>query len=116
MPNANKPVQHIRRGSVQAAIWKNAAKTGPFYTTSLERRYRDKSGEWKTTHAFGRDELLVLAKVADLAHSAIHDLQQADRAAAASSGQRGARPDADSAGPRSTQAGASSGERRARTR
>lgn len=85
MPTTNKPVQHIRRSSVQAAIWKNAGKDdGAFYTVTIERRYRDKSGEWKTTHAFGRDELLIVAKVADLANSAIHELQAADRTASTS--------------------------------
>ena len=39
---------------------------------------RDAAGQWKTTQSFGRNDLLVLAKVADRAHSRIFELQQAE--------------------------------------
>jgi hypothetical protein len=36
-----------------------------------------KDGEkWKSTQSFGRDDLLLLAKVADAAHTRIFQLQQ----------------------------------------
>ena len=38
-----------------------------------------KDGEqWKTTQSFGNNDLLMLAKVADQAHSRIFELQQED--------------------------------------
>ena len=36
---------------------------------------RDAAGQWKTTQSFGSGDLLVLAKVADRAHSRIFELQ-----------------------------------------
>jgi hypothetical protein len=79
MTESRKPAQTVRQGMIQAAIWKNTTDKGPYYAVTFERRYRD-GEEWKSTHGFGRDDLLALAKVADLAHTAIHDLQNADKA------------------------------------
>ena len=39
---------------------------------------RDAAEQWNTTHSFGPNDLLVLAKVADRAHSRIFELQPAD--------------------------------------
>ncbi|MFZ0429124.1 MAG: hypothetical protein WAO20_13475 [Acidobacteriota bacterium] len=39
------------------------------------RLYRT-GDEWKTTRSFGRDDLLVLAKVADLSYLRILELQE----------------------------------------
>ena len=74
-----KPVRHVRRANVQAAIWRNANGTGVYYSVTFERRYRDDANTWHATQSFGRDDVLVLAKVADLAHDAIHELQEAER-------------------------------------
>ena len=38
------------------------------YGVKLTRRYRD-GEEWATTDTFGRDDLLLVSKVADLAHT-----------------------------------------------
>jgi hypothetical protein len=50
-------------------------------TRTFDRRYADKDGTWKRSTSFGFDELLLLAKVADLAHTEIMKLRAADRAA-----------------------------------
>lgn len=64
----SRPVQEIRLGAIKAAIWKNETENGARYNATFERLYRD--GEsWKSTGSFGRDDLLVLAKVADQAHT-----------------------------------------------
>jgi hypothetical protein len=41
----------------------------------LKRHYND-GDAWKSTESFRRDDLLVLAKVADNAHTLILELQQ----------------------------------------
>ena len=69
----NKPVKKIRIGSVSATIWKQEG--GLFYTASLERNYKDKDGNWKSTHSFSADDLVLAAKVASLAADAILALQ-----------------------------------------
>ena len=66
-----KPTANVRIGTVKAAIWENQAKDRTLYKVTFSKRYRDAEGQWKTTHSFGRNDLLLLAKVADQAHSQI---------------------------------------------
>jgi hypothetical protein len=67
-----RPVHDVRIGSVKAAIWRNEGSNGPWHTVTFEHLYKD-GDEWKSSGSFGRDELLVLAKVADRAHTWISD-------------------------------------------
>jgi len=71
----DKPVHEVRLGAVKAAIWKNDTDNGVRYNTTFSRLYKD-GDEWKNTDSFGRDDLLVLAKVSDHAHSWIHEQGQ----------------------------------------
>jgi hypothetical protein len=64
----SRPIEEIRLGMIKAAIWKNDTETGPRYNVTFERVFRD-GEEWKSTTSFGRDDLLLLGKVADQAHS-----------------------------------------------
>ncbi len=73
-----RPIETVRIGTVKAAIWPNKAGERTRYNVTFSKRYRDAEGQWKTTHSFGRNDLLVLAKVADQAHSRIVELEQAD--------------------------------------
>jgi hypothetical protein len=71
---ANRPVQTIRYGSVRAAIWCNVVDNGnasrPMYNVTFSRSYKD-GVEWKDSTSFGPDDLLVLAKAANDAHTFI---------------------------------------------
>ena len=64
----NKPAHEVRLGAVKAAIWKNDTDSGVRHNITLTRLYKD-GEEWKNTDSFGRDDLLLVAKVADLAHT-----------------------------------------------
>jgi hypothetical protein len=67
-PTKNHPVQEYRIGLLKAAIWANQTEDGVRHNVTFERSYKD--GEnWKSSTAFGRDDLLALAKLADQAHS-----------------------------------------------
>jgi hypothetical protein len=66
-----KPVHEVRLGSVRAAIWKNESHGVVRFNTTVTRLYKD-GDAWKSSDSFGREELLLLAKVADQAHSWIH--------------------------------------------
>ena len=84
MPKDNKPAHEVRLGAIKAAIWKNDTQSGVRYNVTFSRLYKD-GDEWKSTESFGRDDLLVLAKVADQAHSWIFaqgQEEQEERAAA----------------------------------
>ncbi len=66
-----QPIHEIRLGRVKAAVWRNTNANDLHYNVTFSRIFRD--GEtWKTSHSFGPDDLLLLAKVADQAHSWIH--------------------------------------------
>ena len=63
-----RPVHEIRLGRIKAAIWANDTDNGTRHNVTFTRLYKD-GEEWKTSNSFGRDELPLVAKVADLAHS-----------------------------------------------
>ena len=71
----NKPVAEVRVGAVKAAIWPNPTESGAVrYNVTFSRIYKDAEGNWKSTSSFGRDDLLVLAKVADQAHTKVFEV------------------------------------------
>ncbi|MEO0632331.1 MAG: hypothetical protein AAFY46_16630 [Planctomycetota bacterium] len=94
-----KPIDTIRLGALNAAIWKNdAADKPPWYNVTLERRYRDQqSGEWKSTQTFGRDDMLPLAKLLDMTHTRIMGLQADDREATQQAAQHAGKKTAEKA-------------------
>ena len=65
-----KPFHSLKVGMVKAAIWRNETPFGPRFNTTFSRVYR-KDDQWHVSDSFGRDDLLSLAKLADLAHSFI---------------------------------------------
>src|SRR5437667_55010 len=76
MENENqKPVHEIKIGAIKATIWANSLPHGTRHNVTLSRVYKQ-GEEWKQTTSFHRDDLLVLAKAADAAHSWIHEHQE----------------------------------------
>ena len=67
-PAKQKPVHEIRLGRIKATIWENETENGPRYNVTVSRLYKD-GDEWKQTSSFGRDDLPLVAKVADMAHT-----------------------------------------------
>jgi hypothetical protein len=64
----NKPAHEERIGSINAALWPSQTEHGTRYGVTFSRLYKD-GEQWKSTDSFGRDDLLLLAKVADRAHT-----------------------------------------------
>lgn len=79
MTESQKPIRQIRCGHVHAAIWRNVNGSGTYFVTTVERVFRPEGGDWQKTQSFGRNDLLVLAKVADQAHTIVCDLESAER-------------------------------------
>ena len=73
-----KPISEVRIGRVKAAIWPNGTDGRTRHNVTFSRLYRD-GEEWKQTQSFGRNDLLVLAKVVDQAHTRIFELQQEEQ-------------------------------------
>lgn len=72
---AQPPVAKVRVGLITGSIWKRKTDNGTFHAVTFERRYRDGEGNWKSSHSYDAQDLLSLAKVADLAHSKIIEAQ-----------------------------------------
>lgn len=67
-----RPVHEIRLGRVKAAIWENETQTGTRHNVTFQRIYKE-GDEWRQSDSFGRDDLFLLMKVADIAHSWIYE-------------------------------------------
>ena len=67
-----KPVHEVRLGTVKAAIWQNQTDNGTRFNVTVARIYKD-GEQWKSTDSFGRDDLLLLGKVCDEAHTWIFE-------------------------------------------
>lgn len=65
----NRPVHEVRIGADKATIWCNQTANGPMYNVTFARIYRDAEDNWKESTSFSRDDLLVIAKLADVAHT-----------------------------------------------
>ena len=66
-----KPVHEVRLGKVKAAIWRNESDNGVRFCVTFARIYKTEQG-WESSASFGRDELPLVAKVADMAHTWIY--------------------------------------------
>jgi len=67
-----QPVHEIRLGAVKATIWKNETSNGTRHNVQVAKLYKE-DDEWKQTTSFGRDDLPLVSKVSDLAHSWIFE-------------------------------------------
>jgi hypothetical protein len=67
------PVKTFRLGRVKAAVWENEADQKKFYNVTFARTYMDEGRNFHDTDSFGRDDLPLVAKLADQAHTFIFD-------------------------------------------
>jgi hypothetical protein len=80
----DRPVKVVRIRNIRGNVWANRAQNGRlFYSVTFDRLWKDddelgegnrvvKRGEWHQSGSFGADDLLLLAKIADLAHTWIY--------------------------------------------
>ena len=64
-----QPAHEIKLGKIRATIWANETEDHEvWFNATISRLY--KNGDlWKESTHFGRDDLPLLAKVADMAHT-----------------------------------------------
>ena len=68
--NKTKPVHEVRIGAIKAAIWANETEAGIIrHNVTFARLYKGEQNECVSSESFGRDDLLLLGKVADQAHT-----------------------------------------------
>ena len=75
-PSRTQPVHVVRLRNIRAAIWQNDTEFGTRHNVTVNRLYKDDEQQWRTSDSFGRDDLLLLAKVIDLAHTWISECAQ----------------------------------------
>jgi hypothetical protein len=63
---ARKPAHKLRDGAIEVAVWRNEGEKGPWFSVTHRRSYKQ-GEEWKDSDSYGQDDLLVLAKLLDLA-------------------------------------------------
>ena len=72
-----KPVHEIKIGRLVAAIWRNEIEGGAIrHNVTFSRLYKPEGEQWRNSSSFGRDDLLLLGKLADQVHSWIYDQTQ----------------------------------------
>lgn len=76
---AKRPVHEVRLGRIKAAVWENETENGLRHSVTITRLYKTEGDStWKTTTSFNRDDLPLVAKVADMAHTYIFGLGHGD--------------------------------------
>ena len=76
-----RPIDEVRLGKIKAAIWRNDGSSGVWFNVTVSRLYNDGDGpgDWKQSQSFARDDLPLVGKVLDRAHTRIFELQSAER-------------------------------------
>ncbi len=68
-----RPVHSVRIGRIKASIWANKTKRGQtFHNVTVQRLFKSEDG-WRSTASFGRDDLPLVGKALDRAHSWIFE-------------------------------------------
>lgn len=73
------PIAKFRAGQVSAALWENEIQTGGRTVTilkaTIQRRYRDADGNWKSSTSFSRNEIPLAVHCLRKAFEKIIELQ-----------------------------------------
>ncbi len=78
----NKPVHEYRLGRIVGAVWYNEdGQGGGWHSVQISRLYKD-GDAWKRTTTFNRDDLPLVAKVANSLHTWIFQTWQEKDASA----------------------------------
>lgn len=67
--NKTRPAHEVRMGRVRAAIWRHESDGKAWYNVTFSKLFKKEDGQWDSSESFGREDLPLLVKVADHAHS-----------------------------------------------
>ncbi len=70
------PTKKFSAGTISCALWENEILTAdgrkvPMLKATVERRYEDKDGQWKSSNSFGRNEIPLVIYCLNKAFEAI---------------------------------------------
>ncbi len=76
----NRPVKEFKMGKIKASVWSNTGEKGAWHSVTVSRLYKD-NDKWKSAESFNREDLPVLCKVLNLAHSWLYEQSAEERKA-----------------------------------
>ena len=79
---ARKPIHKIRNGAIEVAVWQHDGEKLPWFSVTHRRSYKQ-GEEWKDADSYGQDDILLLCKLLDMAHTWILTRQQQSKQQAA---------------------------------
>ena len=65
----SQPTDRVRVGRIEASIWENEGKNGPWRSVTLSRTYEDTDGNLRSTHSFSGPDVLLAAEALRIAYS-----------------------------------------------
>jgi len=82
MTGQQMPVAKFRAGPVSSAVWKDEVQMPrgvvTIYRVTIQRRYKDKNGEWRNSSSFNRNEIPLAMLCFQKAFEKIIELQNAE--------------------------------------
>lgn len=73
----NGPVATIRDGALKSSIWRNDSEKGTYHSATISRVYKDeRSGEYRESNSFGKNDLLRVAELSRKSYGKIMDLNR----------------------------------------
>jgi hypothetical protein len=66
------PIHEIRMGFIKVSICRNETRSGERHNITVTRLFKD-GDLWRSSDHFGRDDLLLLGKAIDFAHTWIFE-------------------------------------------
>jgi hypothetical protein len=67
------PVKTFRLGRIKAAVWENEADEKKFFNMTFARTYMNEARNFHDTDSYARDDLPLVAKLADQVHTFIFE-------------------------------------------
>ena len=61
----NQPVHEEKLGRMKAVVWENQGPNGSIFNVTFSRLYKD-GDDCKESQSFGRDDCLVVARLAEI--------------------------------------------------
>ena len=72
MADKNPPIHEVRFGRIKGVVWENETQNGTRFSVTIARLYKD-DDKWRESTSFDRDDLPLVAKVADKLHTFIFE-------------------------------------------
>jgi len=79
---SKQPVKKFQAGQVSCTLWENDAVVGgkslSMYKATLDKRYQDRDGNWRSSQSLSRNEILLAIFVLQKAFEAMIDKSSGD--------------------------------------